>query len=286
MIQFDMDRFIQQALEEDIQQGDVTSLACVPALQRSEAILKIKEDGILAGVECARKIFFHVDPEHDFTLFLPDGHFVHEGEIAFKVIANTQALLKSERLVLNLMQRMSAIATLANRFHAEVEDLPVVLLDTRKTTPLNRYFEKWAVRLGGCSNYRYGLFDRFMIKDNHIEACGGVKEAILAVKRYAAAHQLQHLELTVEVRNLVELEEVLETGQVHQIMMDNFELELLKEGVSMVNHRFKTEASGGVSLESVRKIALTGVDYISIGAMTHSAGSLDLSLKIQVHQAG
>jgi len=286
MIQFDLRKYIHQALEEDVQEGDITSLACIPEGHRSTALLKIKEEGILAGLEVARNIFSEVDPDHVFIEHLQDGQAMHFGQLAFTVQANTRALLKAERLVLNLMQRMSGIATMANRFHAEVEDLPVILLDTRKTSPLNRYFEKWAVRLGGCTNYRYGLFDRFMIKDNHIEACGGIRNAILAVQQYASQHQLQDIQITIEVKNLVELEEVLETGMVHQIMMDNFDLVLLREGVAMVNHRYKTEASGGVSLETVRKIALTGVDCISIGAMTHSAGSLDLSLKIQMHQAG
>lgn len=269
------------ALDEDVRDGDITSMACIPEKQRSVAILKVKEDGVIAGVEAARTIFGKVDPSHDFDVFKGDGAVVHFGEFAFEVRANTRALLKAERLVLNLMQRMSGIASMANRFKAEVEDLAVVLLDTRKTTPLNRYFEKWAVRLGGCANYRYGLFDRFMIKDNHIKACGGVAQAIQAVNDYARAHRMRDRGITIEVKNLVEIEEVLSAGGVDQIMLDNFALALLREGVEMIGNRYKTEASGGVSLESVRKIALTGVDFISVGALTHSAGSLDLSLKIQ-----
>lgn len=278
---FDLEKFINQAIEEDIRNGDITSLACIPERHHSKGILKVKEDGILAGVEAAFQIFKVVDPDLNMTRMKQDGHVVHYGDIAFVVEGNTRSLLKSERLVLNLMQRMSGIASLSNRFHAEVEDLPVVLLDTRKTTPLNRYFEKWAVRLGGCQNYRFGLYDRFMIKDNHIEACGNIRTAIHKVNEYAKENALEALGITIEVKNLVELEEVLNIGLVDQIMMDNFALELLREGVEMVNKQFKTEASGSVSLESVRKIALTGVDFISIGALTHSAGSLDLSLKIQ-----
>ncbi|MCC6754681.1 MAG: carboxylating nicotinate-nucleotide diphosphorylase [Saprospiraceae bacterium] len=278
---FDMERYIEMALDEDVRDGDITSMACIPEHQQSKAILKVKEDGVIAGVEAARSIFSKVDPAHAFEVFKEDGSVVHFGELAFEVHANTRALLKAERLVLNLMQRMSGIASLANRFKAEVEDLPVVLLDTRKTTPLNRYFEKWAVRLGGCANYRYGLFDRFMIKDNHIQACGGITQAIQAVNDFARVHCMRDRGITIEVKNLVEIEEVLSTGDVDQIMLDNFALALLREGVEMIGNRFKTEASGGVSLESVRKIAQTGVDFISVGALTHSAGSLDLSLKIQ-----
>ncbi|MBK9109222.1 MAG: carboxylating nicotinate-nucleotide diphosphorylase [Saprospiraceae bacterium] len=281
MVSFDINNFIKQALDEDIQDGDISSLACIPEKHQSTGRLKVKEDGIVAGVTAAEQIFKYIDESLQFKILKTDGSIIHYGDIVFEITGNTRALLKSERLILNLMQRMSGIATLSNRFHAEVEDLAVILLDTRKTTPLNRYFEKWAVRLGGCQNYRYGLFDRFMIKDNHIEACGGIQTAIESVQKYAKMHGLEKLGITIEVKNLVELEEVLAIGKVDQIMMDNFALELLREGVDMVHKRFKTEASGGVSLESVRKIALTGVDFISIGALTHSAGSLDLSLKIQ-----
>ncbi len=281
MNSFQLQTFIKDALFEDIGQGDITSEACIPENQRAKGRLKIKEDGVIAGIDVAEAIFAFVDPESHFNKITNDGSIVHTGDIAFEVEANTRALLKAERLVLNIMQRMSGIATLSNRFHTEVADLPVTLLDTRKTTPLNRYFEKWAVKLGACENYRFGLFDRFMIKDNHIEASGSITKAIDAVHTYMQRNHLEHLGITIEVKNLVEIEEVLIRGGVHQIMMDNFERPLLKEGVAMINKQFKTEASGGVSLETVRKVALTGVDYISIGALTHSAGSLDLSLKIQ-----
>lgn len=280
MEQIELNQFIEAALKEDIQIGDVTSLACINKNQQSEAHLKVKEDGVIAGIEVAEAIFRFVDPDIQFQALLQDGSITHEGDIAFSLKGNTRNLLKTERLVLNLMQRMSGIASLSNRFHMEVADLPVGLLDTRKTTPLFRYFEKWAVRLGGCLNYRFGLYDRFMIKDNHIKACGSVSKAIHSVNKYAEENNLQHLEITVEVKNLIELEEVLKCDGIHQIMMDNFELALLREAVAMVDKKSKTEASGGVCLETVRTIALTGVDYISIGALTHSAGSLDLSLKI------
>ncbi len=281
MISFDLNQFIKQALQEDVQTGDITSLACIPSENRSKAILKIKEDGILAGVELAKSIFNYLDDSVEMNVFKPDGSYVHLGEVAFEVETGTRNLLMAERLVLNSMQRMSGIASLCNRFLLEVSDLPVTLLDTRKTTPLNRYLEKWAVRLGGCQNYRDGLYDWFMIKDNHIAACGSITKAIKAVNKYQKSHHLENLGITIEVKNLVELEEVLRTGNVSRIMMDNFELPLLEEAVAMVAKKHETEASGGVSLETVRKIALSGVDFISVGALTHSAGSLDLSLKIQ-----
>ena len=201
------------------------------------------------------------------------------GDIAFYVTCNSQALLKAERLVLNSMQRMSGISTLSSRFHFEVEGYPVTILDTRKTTPLLRFLEKWAVRIGGCSNYRDGLYDWMMIKDNHIDACGSITKAIEQANTYLKENNLD-LGITIEVRNLVELYEVLDAGNVTRIMFDNFEIPILAEAVATVNKRFETEASGGITLRRVRKIAKTGVDFISAGALTHSAGSLDLSLKI------
>lgn len=278
---FQLDQFIKDALNEDVQTGDITSLSCIPADQYSQAILKVKEEGVIAGVELAKNIFQIIDPEIEMSIFIQDGSFIHYGEIVFEVRGRTRDLLIAERLVLNIMQHMSGIATLSNRFATEVTDLPVTLLDTRKTIPLNRYLEKWAVRIGGCHNYRNGLYDWFMIKDNHISACGSIAKAIKAVNLYRKKHSLENLGITIEVKNLVELEEVLKYGKVNRIMLDNFELALLAEGVAMVGKKHETEASGGVSLQTVRKIALTGVDFISIGALTHSAGSLDLSMKIQ-----
>jgi nicotinate-nucleotide pyrophosphorylase (carboxylating) len=271
--------FIHQCLEEDVRDGDVTTLACIDPNSRSKGKLLIKDVGIIAGLELAEAIFKHVDPSSILAFNNRDGDAVHEGDIAFTVECQTHALLKAERLVLNSMQRMSGIATLSNRFLFEVEDLPVKLLDTRKTTPGIRFLEKWAVEMGGGHNYRFGLYDWFMIKDNHITACGTVTDAI---EKVAAYQKLKgtNLSVTVEVKNLMELFEVLDTGKVTRIMFDNFELPLLKEGVRLVNKRFETEASGGVNLGSVRKIAMTGVDYISIGALTHSAQALDMSLKI------
>ena len=274
-----LDKFIDQALHEDIGSGDHTSMACIPKTAKSKAKLLIKDPGILAGVAVAEKIFQKVDPDAELNMLMEDGNAMTYGDIAFEVSANTRALLKAERLVLNIMQRMSGIATLSNRFYFEVEDLPVKILDTRKTTPLIRFLEKWSVRLGGCHNYREGLFDWIMIKDNHIEACGGIRQAIEAVVRYQKEKNLD-LGVTVEVRNLVELYEVLEVGQITRIMLDNFEMPILREAVAIVDGRFETEASGGINIHNVRRVAQAGVDFISVGALTHSATSLDLSLKI------
>ncbi|MBK7344799.1 MAG: carboxylating nicotinate-nucleotide diphosphorylase [Saprospiraceae bacterium] len=272
--------FIDRCLHEDVQEGDVTTLACIDPDSRSRGELLVKDVGIIAGIELAEAIFRKVDPEAELVLNHRDGDPVHEGDIAFSVKCQTHALLKAERLVLNSMQRMSGIATLTNRFLFEVEDLPVKLLDTRKTTPGIRFLEKWAVGMGGGHNYRFGLYDWFMIKDNHITACGTVTDAIEKVAAYQSSRGLK-LNVTVEVKNLMELFEVLDTGKITRIMFDNFELPLLKEGVRLVNKRFETEASGGVNLSTVRKIAMSGVDYISIGALTHSAQALDMSLKIR-----
>lgn len=275
-----IDLFIERGLREDVGAGDHTSLACIPEGARTTARLLVKDPGVLAGVEMARHLIRRVAPRATLDLFIEDGTPVSYGDVAFEVTCNTRALLMVERLLLNTMQRMSGIATLSNRFHFEVEDLPVQLLDTRKTTPLIRFIEKWAVRLGGCHNYRDGLYDWFMIKDNHIDACGGIRQAIERVHAYQRENGLENLGVTVEVRNLVELHEVLATGKVTRIMLDNFELLLLKEAVATVQQRFETEASGGINIHNVREYAKTGVDYISIGALTHSATSLDLSLKV------
>jgi nicotinate-nucleotide pyrophosphorylase (carboxylating) len=272
-------QFIIDGLYEDIHEGDHTSLACIPADDRTHARLLVKAEGVIAGIAVAEAIFKHVDPTSTIDIKLNDGQDVKYGDVAFYVECNSQALLKAERLVLNTMQRLSGVATLSSRFAFEVGDLPVKVLDTRKTTPLMRFLEKWAVTIGGCENYRTGLYDWIMIKDNHVDACGSHTEAISKVHEYLKANQLD-LGITVEVRNLVELEEVLNKGGITRIMFDNFEVPILREAVAHVNRRFETEASGGVTLHTVRKIAETGVDYISVGALTHSAGTLDLSLKV------
>lgn len=271
--------FIVAGLYEDIREGDHTSLATIPADSRNRAVLKVKDYGVIAGVELAEQIFKHIDPTSKVIVHKPDGTDVLFGEVAFEVEGNSRALLQAERLVLNAMQRMSGIATLSGRFAFEVGDLPVKVLDTRKTTPLIRFLEKWAVKIGGCENYRWGLYDWMMIKDNHVDAAGGIRNAIGRAQQYQQEKGLQ-LGITVEVRNLVEVEEVLQIGGITRIMFDNFEIPILAEAVAMVGDLFETEASGGITLYNVRKYAQTGVNYISAGALTHSAQPLDLSLKI------
>lgn len=272
--------FIIAGLREDTGAGDHTSLATIPADSRSRAVLKIKDYGVVAGVEMAERIFLHLDPKAKLTVHKRDGSDVLWGETAFEVEANTRALLQGERLALNTMQRMSGIATLSSRFAFEVGDLPVKVLDTRKTTPLIRFLEKWAVSIGGCENYRWGLYDWMMIKDNHVDAAGGIRKALERAQAYQKEKGLQ-LGITVEVRNLVELEELLSIGGFTRVMFDNFEIPILHEAVAIVNNRFETEASGGITLFNVRKYAQTGVNYVSAGALTHSAQPLDMSLKIQ-----
>jgi nicotinate-nucleotide pyrophosphorylase (carboxylating) len=275
-----LDTFIDLALREDAPEGDHTSLACIPENDQCKAILKVKDSGVIAGVAVAEFVFKKVDPNSEIRVILEDGSHASYGDIAFEVKCNTHALLKAERIVLNIMQRLSGIATLANRFAFEVEDLPVKILDTRKTTPLMRFLEKWAVRIGGCYNYRDNLSDWFMIKDNHIKACGGVSKALSEVSVYKNAKGLDLLNVTVEVKNLVELHQALNAGGFKRIMFDNFEPVLLEEAVATVGGRYETEASGGINIHNVRRYARTGVDYISVGSLTHSAQSLDLSLKV------
>lgn len=276
----ELDAFIIAALKEDVGSGDHTSLACIPQDSVKKARLLVKDDGVIAGIAFAKRVFRLLDPESKFSQLLPDGSDVKYGDIAFEIEANTRVLLQAERLVLNTMQRLSGIATISSRFATEVEDLPVIILDTRKTTPLMRFLEKWAVRIGGCDNYRDGLYDWIMIKDNHVDGCGSITKAIDRVHEYMDSQKL-NLGITVEVRNLVELHEVLERGGVNRIMLDNFEIPIMREAVATIQKKYEVEASGGVNLKTVRKIAETGVDFISVGALTHSAGCLDLSLKIQ-----
>jgi len=275
-----LDAFINAALREDVKDGDHTSLACIDPQAKDTAKLLCKADGVIAGVDFAEYVFKKLDPEGTFTRMIDDGATIKYGDIAFEVTTLSQTLLKGERLVLNTMQRLSGVSTMSRKFADIVSDLPVTILDTRKTTPLMRFLEKWAVRVGGSSNYRDGLYDWIMIKDNHVDACGSITQAIQKVKQYLDDHK-KDLGITVEVRNLEELNEVLEEGGITRIMLDNFELETLRRAVGIINKRFQAEASGGVNLDTVRAIAETGVDYISVGALTHSAGSLDLSLKIK-----
>lgn len=274
-----LNRFIIDGLHEDIQDGDHTSLACIPREQKSRAKLLVKDTGILAGVSIAQAIFMHLDSEAEIDILIPDGSVLQPGEIAFYLTCHSQALLMGERLALNTMQRLSGIATQSRMFVEEVKDYDVTILDTRKTTPLLRFLEKWAVEIGGCSNYRDGLYDRIMIKDNHIDACGSITAAVDRVVHYLD-NLKKKLEITVEVRNFKELSEVMALDTKVRVMLDNFSLTDMSKAVKMVDGKIEVEASGGIKLNNVRSVAATGVNFISVGALTHSAQSLDLSLKI------
>ena len=273
--------FIKQGLEEDVRGGDHTSLACIPSANKDKAKLLVKEDCILAGVELAKQVLLYVDPSATIEILKNDGDEVVYGDIAFYASCHSQALLKAERLLLNAMQRMSGIATLSRQFQKAVDGLPVTILDTRKTTPLIRFLEKWAVRIGGCTNYRDGLYDWIMIKDNHVDASGSITNAVGKVSDYFKEKNMK-LGVTVEVRDFKEMQEVMKVGEgvVTRIMLDNFEIPKMAEAVKIIDGRFEVEASGGITLKTVREIAKTGVNYISSGALTHSPTSKDLSLKI------
>lgn len=276
---FDIQQFIQQALYEDLHtQGDHSAMACIPTDAQGKARLLVKDSGILAGVALAQQIFHQVDPNLQIELLLHDGASIQKGDVAFIVSGNEQAILKSERLVLNCMQRMSGIATRTHQFVTAIAGTSARILDTRKTTPNFRYFEKWAVRIGGGTNHRFGLYDMIMIKDNHHDFCGGVRAAILRTQQYIEQNNL-NIPIEIEVRNLDELQTVLDTGGVTRIMFDNFTPDTMYKAVQMVNHQYETEASGGINLQTVRMYAETGVDFISVGALTNGYPSLDLSLK-------
>lgn len=271
-------QFIASALAEDVGDGDHSTLASIPAETQKTAKLLIKDNGILAGVTLAREIFRVVDSNLQMHVSLDDGASIRNGDIAFSVTGPARSILTSERLVLNCMQRMSAIATKTHHFKALVAGTSAELLDTRKTTPNFRLLEKWAVLIGGGKNHRIGLFDMIMLKDNHIDMAGGISAAINRTKDYLRAIN-RKLPIEVETRNLDEVREVLATGGVDIIMLDNMDLPTLREAVAIVGDRCKTEASGGVTEDTIRSIAECGVDYISVGALTHAVKSLDLSLK-------
>ncbi len=271
-------QFIDLALQEDVGAGDVSSLACIAPDAISSAKLIVKEPGILAGIEVAKQIFETVDKELTIRQFYNDGASVIQGDIAFIVDGPAQKILTAERLVLNVMQRMSGIATLTSHFVKELSGTETKLLDTRKTTPNFRVFEKLAVALGGGYNHRFGLFDMMMLKDNHIDFAGGIEAAINLANKYQKENNL-NLQIEIETRNLDEVAEVLKIGKVNRIMLDNFDIYTLGQAVAMIDKQFETEASGNIKLNNIRQYAQTGVDYISVGAITHSYKSLDLSLK-------
>jgi nicotinate-nucleotide pyrophosphorylase (carboxylating) len=272
------DDYIALALKEDIGDGDHSSLSTIPADAQGKAKLFIKEDGVLAGLDIARKVFFQVDPGLQMQTYLQDGSRIRKGDAAFIVWGSSRSLLTAERTVLNFLQRMSGIATRTRAYVDALEGLKTVILDTRKTTPNMRLFEKYAVRAGGAQNHRMGLYDMIMIKDNHVDFAGGIPQAIEAVHTYLNQTGKQ-LRIEIEVRNMNELLQVLKVGKVHRIMLDNYTPALLKEAVEIIDGVYETEASGGITLESIRGFAETGVDYISVGALTHQIKSLDMSLK-------
>lgn len=273
-----IDQFIKNAIAEDLGDGDHTSLSTIPANAQGKAKLLIKDAGILAGVELAIEIFKQVDADLITEVFINDGAEVKVGDIALTVSGKSQSILLAERLVLNCMQRMSGIATKTNHIVKMLSGYHTQLLDTRKTTPGLRYIEKWAVRIGGGVNHRIGLYDMILIKDNHVDYAGGITNAIHAANQYLKDKGKQ-LEIEIEVRDLSELDQVLETGHVNRVMLDNFSFSNLKAAVNKINKQYITEASGGITEENVTEYAACGVDYISMGALTHSVKSLDMSLK-------
>lgn len=273
-----IDQFILSSLNEDVGDGDHTSLATIPAGTKGKAKLLVKDEGILAGVELALEIFHIVDAGLKVTTFLNDGEKIKPKDIAFEVEGDAQNILKAERLVLNCMQRMSGIATKTREIVDLLQGTNTKVLDTRKTTPGMRYLEKWAVRIGGGVNHRFGLYDMILIKDNHVDYSGGIRQSIENAQQYIIA-QNKKLTIEIEVRNLDELQQVLQTGGINRILLDNFNFDDLREAVKIINGRFITEASGGITIDSIREYAGCGVDYISVGALTHSVKSLDLSLK-------
>ena len=270
--------FISGCLSEDIGDGDHSSLACIPDDATGRARLLVKEEGLLSGCAVAGEVFRIVDPDIKFEPFLYDGARISPGDIVFHVYGRIQSILKSERLVLNIMQRMSGIATTTRKYAEKISDLKTKVLDTRKTTPGMRFLEKEAVRTGGGMNHRMGLYDMIMLKDNHIDYAGGIENAILRTREYLALTK-KDLRVEIEARNLGDIRKILETGGVDRIMLDNFNLTDTREAVKMIGGRYETESSGGITLETIRAYAECGVDFISAGALTHHIKSLDLSLK-------
>ena len=272
--------FIKSALAEDIGEGDHSSLGAIAASKISKARLLIKDDGIIAGLEMAERIFHEINPSLHVTFFKHDGEFVKKGEVAFIVEGTAQSILSAERLVLNCMQRMSGIATYTNRLCKLIEGTSAQLMDTRKTTPNFRLMEKWAVAIGGGKNHRFALYDMVMLKDNHVDMAGGIRAAIENTQTYLRDKN-KDLKIEIETRNLQEVEEVLNSGGVDMIMLDNMSIDDMKEAVKLINKKYKTEASGGITEATLLSVADCGVDYISVGALTHSVMSLDLSLKVE-----
>ena len=273
-----LEHLIKEALQEDVGPGDYSTLSTIDPAAQGRAVLKIKQDGVLAGMHVAERIFLQLDPNAQFISFKQDGERMAFGEKAFEVSASIHTILKAERLVLNSMQRMSGIATLTRKYVDRLDGYKTKLLDTRKTTPNFRLLEKEAVRIGGAVNHRFGLYDMIMLKDNHIDYCGGIRKAIELADAYVQTHQLG-IQIEVETRSLEDVQEVLAVGKVHRIMLDNFKPADIEAALKLINGAYETEASGGINYDNIVEYAATGVDYISSGSIIHQAVSLDLSLK-------
>jgi nicotinate-nucleotide pyrophosphorylase (carboxylating) len=278
-----LDEIIENALKEDIGAGDITSLTLIRKGIQGKGRLKIKDRGIVAGIPLAQKIFMKVDPSLDVTVLKKDGDRVRPGDIVLEVEGNIHSILAAERLVLNFMQRLSGIATLTSQMVSKLKGLKTRVLDTRKTTPNLRELEKYAVRTGGGMNHRMGLYDMMLIKDNHVDLAGGMIPAMIALDKYKKANKKSAVKVEIEVRNFDELTDVMKYGEglVDRIMLDNFTIEDLADAVTIINGRFETEASGGIQLNNIREYAETGVDFVSVGALTHNFRSLDMNLKVE-----
>jgi nicotinate-nucleotide pyrophosphorylase (carboxylating) len=275
-----LQHLVEEALKEDVGDGDHSTLSCIPHDAKGRAVLKVKQDGILAGIQVANKIFTYREPVSVFTIFKNDGEEMRFGENAFEVETSVHTILQCERLVLNCMQRMSGIATLTNLYAKKLKGYKTKLLDTRKTTPNFRLLEKEAVRIGGGFNHRFGLYDMIMLKDNHIDFCGSIEKAIGKANEYVQIRR-PDLKIEIEARSIDDVKKVVGVGKgkVFRIMLDNFKPEQIAEALTIINGEFETEASGGITLDNIEDYAKTGVDYVSVGALIHQAKSLDLSLK-------
>ncbi len=276
-----LDQLIKNALQEDIGDGDHSTLSCIEPGVKGKAILRVKEDGIIAGVEIAKHIFRYAEQSMIFTGHKKDGEIMKYGETAFEVEGHAHTILTCERLVLNIMQRMSGIASLTKMYVEKIKGYRTKILDTRKTTPNFRLLEKDAVKIGGGTNHRFGLYDMIMIKDNHIDYCGGIEKAIEKANEYVN-NKKPGLKIEIETRNFDDVKKVIEIGKVHRIMLDNFTVEQVSDALTLIDGRYESEASGGITLHNVEQYAKTGVDFVSIGAIIHQAKSLDLSLKAQL----
>lgn len=273
-----LDTFIANAFAEDVGDGDHSSLASIPRAAKNKAYFLMKEDGVIAGITLCKMIFEKVDSDMKIVSFAEDGDAVKSGDVIIRIEGNSRAILMCERLILNCMQRMSGIATYTHKLNSLIKDTGTQLLDTRKTTPNFRMMEKWAVLIGGGVNHRYGLFDMIMLKDNHIDFAGGIEKAVSATVSYLKESG-KNLKIEVETRNLEEVKAAINTNTVDRIMLDNMNIEMMTAAVKLINGRSETEASGGITEDTIQAVAHTGVDYISVGALTHSIKSIDISLK-------